>query len=323
MRNILQLLIAILLVTSCQKEAPHSYNFYYWRTDLRLDQKEQEALQKATAPITYVRFFDVDKQNDKFLPLGILTNNAKTSIKEKVTPVIFITNRTWLNIKPEEIDFLVSRIIEFTDKTAKDNSLSLTNEIQIDSDWTAGTRNDYFAFLKALKKATNKTTSCTIRMHQVKDKTQTGIPPVDKGYLMCYATSSPLENSDKNSILDVTLLQNYLSKIDEYKLPLDIALPIYSWGIVTNHVGKHRLINAVSKESLLKEKNLKKTGDNKFVATEDFWLGDFYLNKGFEIKVEEISQEDLNKVKSFLDKKLKHYNILYYQLDSRFLNYQL
>jgi hypothetical protein len=43
----------------------------------------------------------------------------------------------------------------------------------------------------------------------VKDKAQTGVPPVEKVYLMCYSTSSPLENSSKNSILDVVILKNY------------------------------------------------------------------------------------------------------------------
>jgi hypothetical protein len=33
---------------------------------------------------------------------------------------------------------------------------------------------------------------------------------------MCYSTSSPLEKSDKNSILDVNILKSYLSKMEDY-----------------------------------------------------------------------------------------------------------
>jgi hypothetical protein len=54
---------------------------------------------------------------------------------------------------------------------------------------------------------------------------------------MCYSTSSPLENSDKNSILDIQILKNYLSEVQNYPIKkIDVALPI-SWGIVTNHFG--------------------------------------------------------------------------------------
>jgi hypothetical protein len=45
-----------------------------------------------------------------------------------------------------------------------------------------------------------------------------GIPPVRKVYLMCYSTSSPLENSDKNSILDIQILKNYLSEVQNYPI---------------------------------------------------------------------------------------------------------
>ena len=75
---------------------------------------------------------------------------------------------------------------------------------------------------------------------------------------MCYSTSSPLADTPENSILDVTTLKNYLSGIGEYPLKLDIALPIYSWGIVTNHLGKHKLINAVSEENLKADPKFKK-----------------------------------------------------------------
>lgn len=68
---------------------------------------------------------------------------------------------------------------------------------------------------------------------------------------MCYSTSSPLEKSDKNSILDVSTLRSYLSKIEDYPVKkIEVALPVYSWGIVTNHLEKHRLINALSEKDL-------------------------------------------------------------------------
>ncbi len=44
------------------------------------------------------------------------------------------------------------------------------------------------------------------------------------------------------------------------------------------------------------------------------------MNKGFRIKIESISENQLREVVSFLDKKIPQYNIIYYQLDRKFVN---
>ncbi len=306
---------------SCKEgEKTHPYTFYYWRTKLELNEAEKKNLQHATVPVLYTRYFDIDKSAGRFQPVGVLTSYEKVS--QKIVPVVFIMNRVWENITPEELNFLAEKTNELIKKITAENKFNTINEIQIDSDWTAGTRDDYFVFLKKLKQVSGKEITCTIRLHQVKDKKNTGIPPVNKGYLMCYATSSPLEDAPQNSILDVTTLKNYLSGIDQYSLKLDIALPIYSWGIVTNHLGRHKLINALTDEELMKDPKFKKINDHTYEVLEDHFYEGFYLNKGFRIKVEEVSQQDLNLVKNFLNKKLKNYTIIYYHLDSRFLHYQ-
>ena len=193
-------------------------------------------------------------------------------------------------------------------------------EIQIDCDWTASTRDDYFNFLKELKKLTGKNITSTLRLHQVPDRKNTGVPPVEKVYLMCYSTSSPLENSDKNSILDIPTLKSYLQNLDKYPIKdVAIALPIYSWGIVKNHTGKHQLINALSAEDLKNPNFTAMSSTEAKVEKDGFYFG-FYLNKGFKIKVEEISQKQLKEAKTFLDTKLKNYNIVYYHLDGKFIN---
>ncbi|OPC04526.1 hypothetical protein BAS10_15800 [Elizabethkingia meningoseptica] len=320
-KKLLFLFLILFITWSCKEgEKTHPYTFYYWRTKLELNAAEKKNLQQATVPVLYTRYFDIDKSAGRFQPMGVLTSTVKVS--QKIVPVVFIMNRVWENITPEELNFLAEKTNELIKKITAENTFNTTNEIQIDSDWTAGTRDDYFVFLKKLKQVSGKEITCTIRLHQVKDKKNTGIPPVNKGYLMCYATSSPLEDTPQNSILDVTTLKNYLSGIDQYSLKLDIALPIYSWGIVTNHLGRHKLINALTDEELIKDPKFKKINDHTYEVLEDHFYEGFYLSKGFRIKVEEISQQDLNLVKNFLNKKLKNYTIIYYHLDSRFLHYQ-
>ncbi|MFC4164463.1 hypothetical protein ACFOWU_12420 [Epilithonimonas zeae] len=320
MKSILQCLICILLLTNCTKtNNNHDYGFYYWRSTFNLNKNEQQTLNKSKVGNLYTRFFDVVKQNDQFLEVGIININKEISTDKKIVPVIFITNETWFNIKPNDIQFLAVKINERINKIHSNHKLNLENEIQIDSDWTASTKNDYFKFLQALKQISKKNITCTLRLHQVKDKLQTGIPPVDKMYLMCYATSSPLENQEQNSILDVRTLKSYLRNLEDYPIKLDIALPIYSWGIVTNHLGKKKLINALTAEELMQNKNFKMINKNNFeVLKDDFYFG-LYLNKGFKIKIEEIAEKDIIESLNFIDGKLDYpFHIIYYHLDERF-----
>lgn len=317
--KILHLLFAYLLVISCSQKQKHPYTFYYWKTHLTFNDIEKKALAKANQPFLYTRFFDVDKVNGKFEPVAVITQDKSFKTEKKIVPTVFITNRSFINIQKEEIPFLAEKINDLIKKKTTDYNLKVNQEIQIDCDWTAGTKDDYFEFLKQLKKISQKEITCTLRLHQVKDKNLTGIPPVEKVYLMCYSTSSPLENSDKNSILDLNIMKSYLSKLEEYPVKkIEVALPIYSWGIVTNHLGKHKLINALSAKDL-DNPDFKKISDNEIEILKDgFYFGNF-LNKGFKIKVEEISQEQLNSATEFLDKKISTYNIIYYQLDGKFV----
>ncbi|MGN7865190.1 hypothetical protein [Chryseobacterium sp. 22458] len=313
-------LFILFLIVSCSRKEQHPYTFYYWKTNLKLDREEKTVLDKAPVPFLYTRFFDVDKIGGKFQPVAVITKDASFQTDKQIVPTVFITNPTLLGISPDEITFLAESIHHLVQKKAEEYHLKINNEIQIDCDWTAGTREDYFKFLKELKRVSGKEITCTLRLHQVRDKKNTGIPPVEKVYLMCYSTSSPLEKSDKNSILDVGTLKSYLSKLEDYPIKkIEVALPVYSWGIVTNHLEKHKLINALSKKDL-DNPNFKKISSEEIEIMKDgFYFGN-YLNKGFKIKVEEISEEQLEEVIRYLQKKIPHFNIIYYQLDSKFVS---
>lgn len=317
--KVLKFLWVLFFIVSCNKKENHPYTFYYWKTNLKLDQDEKKVLDQASVSFLYTRFFDVDKASGKFQPVAVITKDKSFQTGKQIVPTVFITNQTMLGISQKEISFLAESIHHLVQRKAEEYHLKVNNEIQIDCDWTAGTRNDYFKFLKELKRVSGKNITCTLRLHQVKDKKQTGIPPVEKVYLMCYSTSSPLEKSDKNSILDVNTLKSYLSKIEDYPIKnIEVALPIYSWGIITNHLGKHKLINALSKKDL-ENPNFKKISAHEVEIMKDGFYFRNYLNKGFKIKVEEITDEQLEDVTNFLEKKIQHFNIIYYQLDSKFV----
>lgn len=313
------IILVLLSLCSCKRE-DRKVDFYYWQTQFNLDKTERSTLAKTHSTVVYTRFFDVDKENGNIHPEGIIKIDSTLSIQQKITPVVFITNRTWVNISMEELDFLAKKVNTEINKIAKKTSLELTHEIQIDSDWTASTKTDYFTFLEKLKLASNKEVTSTIRLHQIKDKNLMGIPPVKKGILMCYATSSPLKNQKENSILDIELMKNYLQSLEDYSLNLDFALPLYSWGIVSNHLNKKRLINGLSHQKLKNTKGIQFVKDNHYLIQEDGFYFGHYLSKGFTIKVEEVSNETLKESLEFLDKKMGHkIPLIYYHLDTQFL----
>ncbi|WP_300670848.1 hypothetical protein [Soonwooa sp.] len=311
-------LFILLCFWSCEKKIEHEHGFYYWRTKFNLSKEETKLLSESKVENLYVRFFDLQKSGSQYEAVGVIQRKDSSKISKKIVPVVFITNETWNKISKEDVSFLAQKTFDNIKDISKKLHFDLANEIQIDSDWTAGTKNDYFFFLQELQRISKQDITSTLRLHQVRDKKKMGIPPVKKMYLMCYSTSSPLEKSDKNSILDLKLLKSYLGSLNEYPVKLDVALPIYSWGIVTNHLGKHKLINAVKTEDL-ENSNFEKIGEHQYkVLKDDFYFG-MYLNKGFEIKVEEIPESDIEESINFIDKKLNYpYHIIYYHLDSQF-----
>ena len=101
---------------------------------------------------------------------------------------------------------------------------------------------------------------------------------------------------------------------------MDVALPIYSWGIVTNHLGKRKLINALTEEDL-QNQNFEKLGNSTYRILKDGFYFGMYLNKNFTIKVESIPENDILEVQKFIDQKINQPHLyIYYHLDSKFTN---
>lgn len=309
-----------LLFNSCSKEAKHPVDFYYWKSRVTIGDTEKEYFEKLNSKRLYIRFFDVDKEGSDIVP------KSKVSLFDphilngaEYIPVVFITNRTFIDIDDSKVEWLADRTAKMIEMICERNGVKDVKEIQIDCDWTETTRNSYFRFLSLLKAKSLMEVSCTLRLHQIKYSETTGVPPVYKGVLMCYATSDPSDESGKNSILDIALLKDYTAKINSYPLNFDIALPLYSWAIVTNHLGKIKILNSVTPNDI-DTLSFKIVGTNEYEAKEDLFFQDMYLNKGFRVKVEAITPELLDEAKTYLNNKIgRDYRIIYYHLDKPFL----
>lgn len=315
------LFLAFLLLNTACADKKHPVNFYYWKSKVSIEETEKKYFNELESNKLYIRFFDIDTDGTSINPKAKISLFDPTILDAEYIPVIYITNRTFFEMSDNENERLASKVYNLIDQICTKNSISQIHEIQIDCDWTQKTKDTYFAFLKNIKKISDKNISCTIRLHQIKYKESTGVPPVDKGYLMCYATSDPTNSDEKNSILDIPLLKDYTATINSFPLKFDIALPLYSWGIITNHLGQIKLINNVSQDSL-NTSFFKKIDNNLYEVQDDFFFQGIYVNKGFRLKIETISPQLLDEAKQYLDKKIdQDYSIVYYHLDKEFLRH--
>ncbi len=312
----LYLLFFFLLLMGCNNPPQH-IQFYTWKSSPNIGSKEKAVFKNTHANKLYLRIFDIDLKNGQPEPEAFLQHFSPKVLQTQYVPVVFITNRTFIGLSTSATKELAQKTGTLIKKITAQHHLTY-DEIQIDSDWTQKSRDTYFQFLTFLKEYTDASISCTLRLHQVKYKNKTGIPPVKKVYLMCYPTSNPLETKNTNSIIALDLLKNYLQNINNYPLHFDIVLPLYSWAIVTNHIGRKKLINGITKADLNPE-DFSKNASGIYTAKHNLFLGGLYLNKGFTVKVERVSPKLLRTCKHYLAKKINQpYNIVYFHLDHVF-----
>jgi len=228
-----------LLLCSCngREERKLQRSFYYWKTVFRLSPTEQKAVNSLGVQNLYVKFFDVDWNSEKQRaePVAKIVFQDIVPSTVTITPVVFITQEPLQKFDTTSLNTLAENITKLLSSISSNNQLRLSNEVQLDCDWTAKTKEAYFYLLQQLKKQSffqQKIVSATIRLHQLKFITQNGVPPVDKGLLMCYNMGNLRYPQTKNSILDEDELKKYINNLQNYKLPLDVALPIFNWYIL-------------------------------------------------------------------------------------------
>jgi hypothetical protein len=191
----------------------------------------------------------------------------------------------------------------------------LSGEVQIDCDWTTSTKDAYFDLLRSLKQhpfLKDKTLSATIRLHQVKYSHQTGIPPVDKGLLMCYNMGNIRDPKTKNSIIEVAELSKYIKPLRSYPVMLDIALPLFNWGVLFNGTSYKGLIRNYALEGMPQN-------DERIIFDKDTVINNHPLRQGDWLRYEESKLSVITEAAKMLRKNLsyKSHNIILYHLDEQ------
>ena len=222
----------LLLFTGCTSTPPPpTYAFYHWQTELHVP---TQLLTDYRADRLYIKVFDVSWEDGRAEPAAIL--QAGDSVPVEAVPVIFLTNEVFQH----PVGTLARDV---TDLLARSFSYPFT-ELQLDCDWTAGTQAAYFSFLQQLREQLpGKVISCTVRLHQYRDRELQGIPPVDRAVLMAYNTGDLGSWETENSIVDVAAIDAYTHNQPPYPLPLDLAVAVYDWAAVYRRGALAYLIN--------------------------------------------------------------------------------
>ena len=165
------------------------------------------------------------------------------------------------------------------------------DELQIDCDWSGSSQSNYFKLLEDLKSKLNKTLSATIRLHQIKYYTKTGVPPVDYGVLMYYNMSNVSDFNTKNSILDNDIAKKYHYNFENYKLKLKLALPLYSQAIQFRENKALSIFEGVEEKDF--DSNFTKISDNLYKVLNSTYFQGRYVYKDDVFRFEDIDEKEL------------------------------
>lgn len=357
------LLFVVLNGAFCENDHEVIRSFCYWKTDLNFQKEDDSLVKELNVKHLYVRFFDVDwnPYAKEPLPVATIGNVSLNQSNPEITPSIFITNEVVLQSNKKQLDSLAVRIAQrvnqigikmnetkadvianaivypkdyYKQKNYKQlnydsvKALELAKlkvdfkEILMDCDWSEKSKDNYFYLLKQIKKGfPTEQIAATIRLWQYKFASKAGIPPVDKGLLMCYNLTKPDDFKTKNSIATSDELAQYITHSD-YKLKLDIALPLYSWAVVFRGNQFKGILSDY--DQLLNDSiKLKKMSGTKYVLEDDILVGQTYLRNGDEIRIEKISDDELDKMISIVKGKIKIDNqtrVTFFSFDKKYIN---
>jgi len=144
-----------------------------------------------------------------------------------------------------------------------------------------------------------------------------GVPPVDKVTLMCYNLIKPLDNDNKNSILDTKELEAYLKNTKKYPLHLDIALPVFSWSQQIRDGKVIKLLNKMNFSHFENDSNFTFIQADRVLVKHPCFHGGYYFQENDLVKIEQVTKKDLLEMADAIKNHSNHRirNLIFYDLD--------
>lgn len=335
----LAMLASAFWACSCRSEAAdvdtheEHRGVYYWKTSLDADSADMEFLKRHNIGRIYVRMFDVDVDSLRVEGVKDVVPTASLRVPEKCmerfsgavssriefVPVVYVTQDAMRST--DNIGTLAANIFGRVRAMCQYNELPHVSELQLDCDWTSGTRPGFFALCDSVKSLIRRDSldwklSSTIRLHQLSQSA----PPVDRGVLMVYNTGSYNNPDEPNSIISVDAVKRYVGRLGDYPLHLDVAYPTYSWQLLFRN---RQFSGIISGASLRDTTAFRRVGENCYEALRDMAVGNNKaVLKGDMVRCETSGYQEVMKVKSLIEKELatKPHSTILYHFDLSNLN---
>jgi hypothetical protein len=312
----------LFLVVACQQpgHTPPTISFYYWRTTFSLDDTERVTLRKHHVSCLYLRYCDVALRGGQPAPVSPILFQEPPPDSITIVPVVYIKNEVMLQ-PGLDVATLAKKVLDYVDQISAGHNLE-TPELQIDCDWSLKSRDTYFRFLKQLKQQDRRQLSATIRLHQVKYYNTTGLPPVDRSVLMYY-NMGRFSAGEASSVYDRATAAPYLTTVSAYPRNLDIALPIFSWGIHLHNNQVVGLVNKTDEATFAADPHFEQKTPPFFEVKENILKLGNYFKQGDRVKIESITADDLRTMADDLAGELPQppKEIIFYDLDAFNLNH--
>ena len=322
------LILLLLLITlySCNEEKINRVvkpSFYYWKSVFKLSAFERQRLDSLEVKTIYLKFFDVDwdASSGKALPVAKLLVTQQEALNQYlIIPTVFLTNGCLEKTDSTSVVQLAGNVFRLIKGICNANNIKQPTEIQIDCDWTVSTRDKYFLLLRNFKQLSNTNLSVTIRLHQVKYLAKSGIPPADRGLLMCYNMGNLKNPATVNSIIETAELKKYIGNLSTYPLPLDIALPLFDWKVLFRNNIYSGLIQDIP--SSMFAPSFSQLHNNHIKILKDTLLAGYDLKKGDELRIEDAGLPEIINASKTINQHLQntHLRVSLYHLDSLTLN---
>jgi hypothetical protein len=299
-----------------KKASQQTTSFYYWKSIYFLSAFEKKYIADHQVEKIYFKAFDITANYSRQIePVSVMLWGENMLPETEYIPTVFIDYTILNGMSKDSIATLANKTFLLCQQILHYQNKELT-EIQLDCDWTASCKQQYFYFVECMKNEKIKVGS-TIRLYQYKNPQQAGVPPADYGALMCYNMGNLKDVNAPNSIYNEQELLNYLKGSEPYPLPLSAALPIFSWSLLYNHEGK---INKIYNHAPdFNNGKWKQINDNLFQCNEyyeDSISHDYFYN-GCQIRVEKIDKATVQQAQKIINNYIPSiYETIYFDLDS-------
>ena len=227
---------------------------FHWRNSDPLNHSDREATASNGLQRIYFKILDIgwNPANGAYPVSSVTVPYAWRNYSGKagawtdsveLVPSIYITNTMFQKIGDAEVDQLATNLLR---KLRKECPLKI-HGVMLDCDWTPTTKSRFFRLTRIMNDSLHVPLIVTIRLHQFAHPGKTGVPPADRGMLMVYNVGQVHVPGSANSIFNKEEAEPYFRRSKPYPLPLDIALPAFSWGA---HFRKGHFMGILQEEQI-------------------------------------------------------------------------